>query len=249
MAERARVHVAIISDDAPLVTGIGDLLSDEGTVVFAAANVVALGLLERMVAAADVVVLDRARAGDVADCVRHIRQGNRSCAVAVMNARTEVECVALLDEGADEACVRGSRQLASRLNALARRARTLNGHQSLRLGDVVVDRSSRRVWCAGAPVRLSSVEYQMLVCLLRRAPHAVRRATIVDELWTGRAAPKPNIVDVYVGRLRRALNASRSVTIATMRGVGYALAWSPSGHRHLVSGVARDSLAHCVTDF
>jgi two-component system, OmpR family, response regulator len=170
----------------------------------------------------DVVLLDRRTLAGFARQMRLARRRWPTIPLMVLGARDELECARLLDEGADDACVACSAILASRLHAVARRARSLNADRRIAVGDVVLDREHRRVWCAGDEVALSRREYDVLTCLVHYTPKVVGRRTLSEFVW-GETTPQPNTVEVYVGYLRRKLARSREVAIATVRRGGYLL--------------------------
>lgn len=218
-ARAARVRIA--SRDPACVAAIRRLLADDVTHM----DVMDA---ERLAAscdpsAPDVLVLDRASLDQFQRRMRVARQRWPTCPIIVLNARDEGECVRLIDEGADDACVSGSAIADARLHAIARRARALNADRRVSVGDIVLDREHRRVWCAGDEVSLSPREYDMLSCLVQHAPAVVGRQTLTEFVWGGSRAPRPNTVEVYVGYLRRKLGRSRDVVIETVRRAGYLL--------------------------
>jgi DNA-binding response OmpR family regulator len=96
------------------------------------------------------------------------------------------------------------------------------------VGDVVFDRESRRVWCAGREVEMTPREQAILDCLFWYAPEPVGAQTLSDFVWGNEpVTSRRGLVEVYVGYVRRKLAASRAVVIRTVRGVGYQ--FSPLG--------------------
>jgi two-component system OmpR family response regulator len=99
----------------------------------------------------------------------------------------------------------------------------------LRGGEVEVDLISREVKCAGKPVRLSTTEFELLIYLMRNHGRALSREQILRAVWGYEYDPGTNVVDVYVGYLRRKLRAAgrgdegngRRSPIVTVRSVGY----------------------------
>lgn len=173
----------------------------------------------------DVVVLDGAADDDdVVRRVGHLRRRWPTIGIAIVNAIDE-GCVAeWLDAGADEAIVRGSRLLGPRLQAIVRRARTLNAGSRVAVGDITFDRETRRVSCAGREVPMTPREVAVLECMFRNAPRTVGTVTLADFVWgddEASAESRRSVVEVYIGYLRRKLANSRSVMIRTVRGVGY----------------------------
>ena len=212
-----------MSNDAALIALIERTLVDEGT------QVVRLGYdagipAERAEPQPAVVLLDRATLSDIGRRMRLARRRWPTTPIVVLSARDDTDCARLLDEGADDACVVRSPLLPSRLHAIARRARMLNADKRIAVGDVVLDREHRRVWCAGDEVNLSPREYDVLSCLVHYAPRVVGRQTLTEFVWGVTTTARPNTVEVYVGYLRRKLARSREVAIETVRRAGYLLA-------------------------
>jgi DNA-binding response OmpR family regulator len=214
--------IALASGDPALVALIERTLVDEGTEVVRFSPDACLHPAESLVQP-DVMLLDRATVAEIGRRMRLVRRRWPTTPIVILSARDETDCARLLDEGADDACVAGSAVLPSRLHAIARRARALNADRRVAVGDVVLDRAHRRVWCAGDEVSLSPREYDVLSCLVHYAPRVVGRQTLADFVW-GVTAPLPNTVEVYVGYLRRKLSRSKEVAIETVRRAGYLLA-------------------------
>lgn len=170
----------------------------------------------------DVVVLDDGSVRDPGCRIRYLRRRWPTLLIAVMNVRDPAEMAALLDAGADDAIVRDSPLLAPRLHALARHARTVNAGARIAVGDIVFDREARRVWCAGHEVQMTPRELSMLDCMFWNAPRPVGTTTLSEFVWGNEEARgRRDVVEVYIGYLRRKLASSRSVVIHTVRGVGY----------------------------
>ena len=94
----------------------------------------------------------------------------------------------------------------------------------LRVGDLQFDASARVVTRAGAPVELTAREFAVLELLARNAGQVVPRAQLLEQIWGEDPEVSPNIVDVYVGYLRRKLeDPSGGRLIRTVRGVGFVL--------------------------
>jgi DNA-binding response OmpR family regulator len=151
--------------------------------------------------------------------------------VIVLTALDEVEQrVAGLDAGAADYLTKpfSLHELAARIRAQLRIA-AQSQRTVLRGGDVEVDLISRDVKYDGEPVRLSTTEFELLTYLMRNRGQALSREQILRAVWGYEYDPGTNVVDVYVGYLRRKLRAaakndagagSRS-PIVTVRSVGY----------------------------
>jgi DNA-binding response OmpR family regulator len=93
---------------------------------------------------------------------------------------------------------------------------------TVRCGDLELDRAGRRAVLAGRDLELTEREFALLTFLADRADHAVQRAELLSRIWILHDEAEPNIVNVYVRRLRQKLGA-RAGMIRTIRGFGYCL--------------------------
>jgi DNA-binding response OmpR family regulator len=92
----------------------------------------------------------------------------------------------------------------------------------LELADLVLDPTSRQVTRAGMPVDLTAKEYALLEYFMRNPGRVLTREMITDRLWSFDSASFTNVIDVYVGRLRRKIDDGHAVKlIQTVRGAGY----------------------------
>ncbi len=113
--------------------------------------------------------------------------------------------------------------LIARIRALLRRSGGRDPVPST-VGRIRVDVAGRRVWSSGAEVELTRREFDVLEFLVRRAGQVVSKQEIIAGVWEFDFDGDPNIVEVYVGRLRRKLDEPFGTRhIATVRGAGYRL--------------------------
>ncbi len=116
--------------------------------------------------------------------------------------------------------------LTARLRALARRSST-SPSMALRVGDLVLDGAVRRCARGDVPIDLTPREFAVLETLMRRHPDVVPKQDLLDEVWGIDFDGDPNIVEVYVGYLRRKVDKPFAHgVVRTVRGVGYQLAES-----------------------
>jgi DNA-binding response OmpR family regulator len=129
-----------------------------------------------------------------------------------------------LDSGADDYLTKPFNfgELLARLRALMRRRP--GDAQVLEVGDLVLDRLKREATRAGHDMELTPREFDVLEVLALRAGDAVTRAEVLEAVWDEGFDEASNIVDVYVGYLRRKLESpSGARVIETVRGVGFRL--------------------------
>jgi DNA-binding response OmpR family regulator len=93
---------------------------------------------------------------------------------------------------------------------------------AVRCGDLELDRAGRRARLAGSDLELTAREFALLAYLVDRADRAVRRGELLAQIWSLHDEGQPNIVNVYVRRLRQKLGA-RAEMLRTVRGFGYCL--------------------------
>lgn len=143
--------------------------------------------------------------------------------VIVLTARAEVEDrVAGLDGGAVDYLVKpfSMAELAARVRAHLRSRQA--GPTTITTASLRIDLLGRRVWVEEQPVRLSSTEFELLVYLIQNRPNVVGREQILRAVWGYDHDPGSNVVEVYIGYLRRKLRGkSRPAPIVTVRSVGY----------------------------
>ncbi len=170
----------------------------------------------------------------VVDLVLPRRNGYRLCAdlraagiwtpVLVLTAKAgELDEAEALDTGADDFLAKpfSFPVLVARLHALLRRTRS-GAPVAVAIGDLVVDPAARRVWRGDAEIDLTAREFDVLHFLVRRLGQVVGKLDVLAGVWEDDFLGDPNIVEVYVGRLRRKL-AGAGAAITTVRGVGYRL--------------------------
>ena len=118
--------------------------------------------------------------------------------------------------------------LLARIHALLRRANPTPGETMVTVGALSIDTAARRCSLNGWPVELTPREYTLLETLARRPGRAIPRGELLDLVWGADHEGSSNVVDVYVGYLRKKLDGPNGsgpgCPIETVRGVGYRLA-------------------------
>jgi len=173
----------------------------------------------------DLVVLDLMLPGrSGGEILATLRQYKPQLPVIVLTARGEIrDRISGLDGGAADYLVKpfALAELVARIRAQLRSARGATATQ-LRGEDIDVDLLARTVHRGGRPVHLSTTEFDLLVFLIRNRQRVVSREQILRAVWRSEHDPGTNIVEVYVGYLRRKLGQGRAKTpILTVRSVGY----------------------------
>ncbi len=158
---------------------------------------------------------------------QELRAAGRWTPVLMLSAKDgEYDEADGLDLGADDYLTKpfSFLVLVARLRALLRRGAP-DRPTNLSAGDLVLDPAAHTVHRGETDVDLTPREFALLELLLRRAGEAVSKATILDQVWDGTFSADPNVVEVYVGYLRRKVDTPFDRhAIETVRGVGYRLA-------------------------
>jgi len=152
-------------------------------------------------------------------------EGNWTPIVMLTAKDGDWDQVEALDTGADDYVTKPFHfnVLLARIRSLLRRG-SPERPVALTVGDLGFDPATREVTRAGESVRLTTREVSLLEFLMRRAGDVVTKAQILEHVWDYEFEGDPNIVEVYVGRLRRKVDRpfGRS-DIETLRGAGYRL--------------------------
>ena len=137
---------------------------------------------------------------------------------------TELDKVTGLDGGADDYLTKpfGILELISRVKALLRRSsiRKSEDDDILRAGNIVMKRGEHRVYLDGNPVTLTLKEYELLEYLMRNEGLAVKRETLLSEVWGYDYYGESRTVDVHIRHLREKLDPEGKI-IETVKGLGY----------------------------
>jgi DNA-binding response OmpR family regulator len=220
----AGAQVLLIEDEPGIVDFVRRGLEGHGFRVKAETDGVA-GERAALEEPVDVVVLDLMLPGRSGlEVLATLHSAKPELPVIVLTARGEVEDrVAGLDRGAVDYLVKpfSLAELAARIRAQLRSA-SLGVGTRLEAEDVELELLSRKVRRQGKPIALSSTEFELLAHLMRNHDRVVGREEILSAVWGYQHDPATNIVDVYIGYLRRKLRLPDSpAPIQTVRSVGY----------------------------
>ncbi len=227
-------HILVVDDDPLLAAALRRPLAYEGfEVQVATSGEEALSrVMERT---PDLIILDVLLPGiDGLEVCRRLRQIGDS-PVLMLTARSEVpERVAGFEAGADDYLGKpfAFEELLVRIKALLRRGRNGSTAAELRFGDVRMDRSTREVWRGERTITLTRQEFDLLALFLEHPRQVLPRSTILERVWDYDFGRDSNVLEVYVGYLRRKLEAEGEPrVIHTVRGVGYVLRDDPEAGR------------------
>ncbi len=222
------MHVLVIDDDDNVRTAVRRALTLDGHEVTVAGNG-QQGLDQLSESRPDVVILDLGLPDiDGMEVCRRLREAGDRTPVLMLTARDAVEDrVDGLEAGADDYLVKpyDVRELRARVKALARRH--LDDPQEprvLRFGNITLDPSLHGAQVAGRTVELTRTEYQLLELLMLNPRRVLSSELIYDRIWGYDFGLAGNSLRVYIGYLRRKLEADGEPRlIQTVHGVGYVL--------------------------
>src|SRR5256712_2667067 len=159
--------------------------------------------------------------------MRRLRDDGMVTPVLIISALGEIDDrVRGLRAGGDDYLVKpfAFAELLARVDALARRSATIVRTTLLRVGDLEMDLLTRTAHRKGRQVELLPKEFQLLEYLVRHAGQVIPRAMLLQHVWDLHFDPMTNVIDVYVGRLRRKVDSGGAYPlIHTVRGVGFCL--------------------------
>ena len=159
--------------------------------------------------------------------MRQLRDDGIAAPVLIVSALGEVDDrVRGLRAGGDDYLVKPFSfvELVARVEALGRRSDTIVKETILRVADLALDLVSRTASRRGKDIVLFPREFQLLEYLVRNEGRIVSRAMLLQHVWDLHFDPSTNIIDVYVGRVRRKVDGQQVYPlIHTVRGTGYCL--------------------------
>jgi two-component system OmpR family response regulator len=159
--------------------------------------------------------------------MKNLREGGIVAPVLIISALGEIDDrVRGLRAGGDDYLVKPFAfvELVARIEALARRSATVVKETVLRVGDLRLDLVSRTATRLDRQIKLLPREFQLLEYLVRNEGHVISRAMLLQHVWDLHFDPTTNIIDVYVGRVRRKVDGRQDYPlIHTVRGVGYSV--------------------------
>jgi len=219
-------QVLVVDDDADVREALRQGLSLQGLEVRQAADgLEALAAVK--LAMPDIAVLDVGMPGmNGVDLVRRLRSEGYTLPVCMLSARDEVDDrVAGLAAGADDYVVKPFSvvELAARLHALVRLHRVIHS-QPVVVGDLVIEPERRMAGRLGRDLQLTAREFDLLLTFARHPGQVLSRTQLLEQVWGYTWDVDSNVVDVFVGYLRRKLEVNgESRILHTVRGAGFRL--------------------------
>jgi DNA-binding response OmpR family regulator len=224
--EPSRPVVLLVDDDPGIRRTLAIGLELEGFAVVPASG--GRAALEAVVAVRPAAMLLDLTMPDLdgLEVLERLRADGNDVPVCVLSARDDVDDRVLgLQAGADDYVVKpfALEEVVARLHALLRR-RPPAAQQVVAAGDITLDPATFAASRAGRPLELTQREFSLLHLFLRHPGEVIDRARLHEEVWGYTFDPGTNIADVFVGYLRRKLEADGgSRVVHTVRGVGFIL--------------------------
>ena len=218
-------RILVVEDDSETAEQLVDSLVTSGYEVDLAVDG-ADGLSRGRSSEYAVITIDRLLPGmDGIDVIRALREAGVVTPALIVSALGEIDDrVRGLRAGGDDYLVKpfAFAEMLARVEALARRSASVVKEMVLRVGDLEVDLLSRSVRRRGRKIDLLPREFQVLEYLVRNQGQVVPRAMLLQHVWDLHFDPMTNIIDVYVGRVRRKVDAGETYPlIHTIRGMGF----------------------------
>ncbi|MDK2596654.1 response regulator transcription factor [Pseudoalteromonas obscura] len=219
------MNVLIVEDDMDTASFIKKGLLQNGESVLHVTSA-SEGMIAASSSEFDVIIFDRLLPNmDGLDAVKVLRASNVTTPIIMLTALGDTaDRVAGLDAGADDYLVKPFEfsELHARLKALTRRKPISQSTVSLRLGDLIVERTSRKVTRDGQVIDLNTKEYQILEFLMQSPGQLVTKTMLLEKVWGFNFDPKTSLVQTHVSRLRNKVDKPFNIElIKTVRGCGY----------------------------
>jgi two-component system copper resistance phosphate regulon response regulator CusR len=220
------MRVLLVEDDPRIARFVAKGLREQSYAVDAVTSG-ERALYEAAINTYDIVILDvLIPAPDGLAVCRELRKLGQRMPILMLTARDAVEDrISGLDSGADDYLTKPFEfgELLARMRALLRRTGELRPAQ-ISVADLVVDTVGQRVTRGGRSIAFTAKEYALLEFLARNEGRVVGRAEIAEHVWDEEFDPFSNLIEVYVNRVRRKIDAPpHKPLLHTRRGAGYIL--------------------------
>jgi DNA-binding response OmpR family regulator len=222
------MRILVVDDDRAILKLMERVLRDDSYAI----DVAASGEEARTLALVneyDGIVLDL-QLGDRHgfEILQELRRKGRRTPVLLYSGQSDTETIVRgLDAGADDYVVKpvSNEELRARVRTLIRRgAGGSRVGEQVSVGNLTLNRLTRRITCGSVNMNLTSMELKLLEHLMLHSGETVTRSELHDKVWDMHFDPSSNVIDAHVARLRKKLdNAGASAAIATRRGIGFVL--------------------------
>jgi DNA-binding response OmpR family regulator len=221
------MRLLLVDDDSAILKLLARVLRDDAYAI----DVASTGEEARMLALVneyDGIILDL-HLGDRHgfEILQELRRNGRRTPVLLYSGVSDTDSIVRgLDAGADDYVVKpvSNEELRARVRTLVRRGSASRVSEQVTVGNLTLNRLTRRVTCAKQDVSLTSMELKLLEHLMLRTGETVSRSELHDRVWDMHFDLTSNVIDAHVARLRKKLDkAGASAIIATRRGIGFVL--------------------------
>ena len=219
--------VLIVDDDVKLLKMLQRTLTYEGLLVITASNgVEALKQVDTY--HPEIIILDWMMPKmDGMEVMRQLRSENNRVSILMLTARDAIENrVEGLESGADDYLIKpfAPPELVARVHALLRRIENKGDKHPVSFAGLHLDPTAHLATLDGAALELTPTEFDLLHYFMRHPRQVLERAQILTKVWGYDFGGEQNVLEVYVGYLRKKLEANgHPRLIQTVRGIGYAL--------------------------
>jgi two-component system OmpR family response regulator len=220
-------RILLVEDDARIVGFIKRGLEAEGYVVdLAESGEDAVAMVRE--APYSLIILDRMLPGiDGLEVCRMLRREQHKYLVLMLTARDSLQDkVEGLRGGADDYLTKpfAFDELIARMEALLRRGASTTADPVLKVGDLSLDPTSKKVWRGKREIGLTAKEFKLLAYLMSHPGAVISRTRLLNNVWDLSFDPETKVVDVYIRYLRRKIDGDgEAPLIKTVRGFGYVI--------------------------
>jgi two-component system OmpR family response regulator len=226
------MRILIVDDDRAILNLIQRVLRDEGYAIDTASTGEEARTLA-LVHEYDGIILDL-NLGDRHgfEILQELRRAGRRTPILLYSGKGDSATIVRgLDAGADDFVVKpvSNEELRARVRTLVRRVATARVGEQVTVGNLTLNRLTRRITCNAEELEVTSTELRLLEHMMLHAGETVTRSQLHDKVWDMHFDPSSNVIDAHVARLRKKLQAAgASAAISTRRGIGFVLSTKDS---------------------
>ena len=224
-----KATILVIDDEQTILDLVTAYLQTEGYTVHTATNGPE-GLKAAQILHPDLIVLDVMLPGmDGIELLTQLRRGSDVYVIMLTAKSEETDKVVGLSVGADDYLTKpfSPRELVARVKAALRRYRQQAGSvtagQIISISNLRIDANARKVWKDDQPVDLTTIEFDLLLALVRHRGQVLSREQLLEQVWGHDFYGEERVVDVHLGHIRKKTedDPANPKLIVTVRGVGY----------------------------